>query len=230
VLSNHDVSRAVSRYGKSYPDAVAKVAAAMLLTLRGTPFVYYGEEIALLDTSLRRSQLLDPPGRRYWPIYKGRDPNRAPLPWDSSDEAGFTSGRPWLPLHPDHRSRNVAAQQGDPRSVLSFYRSLLSLRAGSPALVEGAFKTIDTQSPHLLAYLRRSEGQTALVALNFSAAPADLMLPQELASIKWKVALSALPTPGFPPESDRLSLAGFQAMILISQLEEKEIEHRSPYP
>jgi alpha-glucosidase len=229
VLSNHDVSRAVSRYGKTHPDAVAKVAAAMLLTLRGTPFVYYGEEIALLDTSLRRSQLLDPPGRRYWPVYKGRDPNRAPLPWDTSDGAGFTTGRPWLPLQPDHRSRNIAVQQGDPGSVLSFYRSLLAFRRDASALVEGSFEPIDTQSPHLLAYLRRSKGQTALVALNFSAARADLRLPPELVAIKWRVALSALPAPGIFPEGDRVPLAGFQAMILISQVQDSETEHRSPH-
>ncbi len=216
VLSNHDVSRAVSRYGRTHPDAVAKVAAAMLLTLRGTPFMYYGEEIALLDTPLRRSQLLDPPGRRYWPVYRGRDPNRAPLPWDSSDGAGFTTGQPWLPLHPDHRSRNIAVQRGDPRSVLSFYRSMLALRRGAPALTEGSFEAIDTHSPRVLAYLRRSDRQTALVALNLSAAPASLTLPPELAARKWNVALSALPVPEIPARSDMVSLAGFQAMILTS--------------
>lgn len=215
VLSNHDLSRAVSRYGRAHPDAVAKVAAAMLLTLRGTPFIYYGEEIALPDTRLRRSELLDPPGRRYWPLYKGRDPNRAPLPWDSSAGAGFTTGRPWLPLHPEARSRNIAAQRGDPRSVLSFYRSLLALRRGTRALLEGSFEPIDARSSRALMYLRRTEGQMALVALNFTSTPVSVELPQELSARPWKVALSALPAEDIPLGCRTIALPGFQALILI---------------
>lgn len=215
VLSNHDLPRAVSRYGRAHPDEVAKVAAAMLLTLRGTPFIYYGEEIALPDTRLHRSQLLDPPGRRYWPLYKGRDPNRAPLPWDSSPGAGFTTGRPWLPLHPEARSHNIAAQRGDPGSVLSFYRSLLALRRGTPALLEGSFEPIDARSSRALVYLRRTEGQKALVALNFTSTPVSVVLPRELAARPWRVALSALPADNRSPGSRTIALPGFQALILV---------------
>ncbi len=93
---------------------------------------------------------------------------------------------------------------------------MLALRRGAPALTEGSFEAIDTHSPRVLAYLRRSDRQTALVALNLSAAPASLTLPPELAARKWNVALSALPVPGIPARSDMVSLAGFQAMILTS--------------
>ncbi len=137
VLSNHDLPRHVTRYGGRHPDEVARVAAALLLTQRGTPFVYYGEEIGLPDVPLRRDQLVDPPGRRYWPFYKGRDPNRGPMPWDTGLNAGFTRGAPWLPLRSDHGTLNVETQRRDPRSVWSFYRDLLRLRRDTPALRRG---------------------------------------------------------------------------------------------
>lgn len=189
VFSNHDgLRRAVSRYGGRHPDAVARVAAALLLTLRGTPFVYYGEEIALPDTRLRRSQLQDPVSRHYWPIYQ-RDGGRAPLPWDDSPHGGFTSGQPWMPMHPGCRERNVAAQRADPGSALHFYRALLALRRAAPALRRGAFVPLTSRPRRGLAYLRQDGEQRALVALNLSASPAQLSFDAPAPAERWRGAL-----------------------------------------
>lgn len=88
----------------------------LLLTLKGTPFLYYGEEIRMRDIRLRRSQIVDPPGKLYWPLYRGRDGCRGPMQWDDNPGAGFSTGLPWLPVNPDYRFRNVARQAEDPHS------------------------------------------------------------------------------------------------------------------
>jgi len=171
VMSNHDLPRAASRYARGEDDAQAKLAMALLLTLRGTPFLYYGEEIGMRDISLRRSEILDPPGRRYWPVYKGRDGCRAPMQWDASANAGFSTARPWLPVHPDFPQRNVAAQSAEPDSLLHFTRRLIALRRANPALVRGDLTLLP--APHgVLAYRRTVQGHSALIALNLSGRPA----------------------------------------------------------
>ncbi|MBN2388460.1 MAG: alpha-glucosidase [Anaerolineales bacterium] len=167
VMSNHDLPRAASRYCRGEDDAQARLAMTLLLTLRGTPFLYYGEEIGMRDIRLRRSEILDPPGRKYWPFYKGRDGCRSPMQWDDTPAAGFSSGTPWLPVHPNWATRNVAAQEADPESLLHFTRRLIALRRATPALHGGSFVPLHGPAG-VLAYLRRSEEQTILVALNFS--------------------------------------------------------------
>jgi alpha-glucosidase len=189
TLSNHDISRHLSRYGGRYPHERAKVAAAMLLTLRGTPFLYQGEEIGMRDGKIPYAMIQDPPGKRYYPFYKGRDPVRTPIPWDDSAGGGFTSGKPWLPLNSDYRQVNVAAQRDDPNSVFSFYRKLIWLRKDCPALRRGSFEPLIRRPSDGLAYLRRSEGQTILVALNFFALPATLRLDFDLPAQKWRTIL-----------------------------------------
>jgi alpha-glucosidase len=99
VFSNHDLPRAASRYSRGEGDEQAKLEMALLLTLRGTPFLYYGEEIGMRDIRLHRSQILDPPGKLYWPLYKGRDGCRGPMQWEDSAHAGFSHGIPWLPVN-----------------------------------------------------------------------------------------------------------------------------------
>jgi alpha-glucosidase len=215
VLSNHDLPRHVTRYGGRHPDEIARVAAALLLTQRGTPFVYYGEEIGLPDVPLRREQIVDPPGRRYWPIYKGRDPNRGPMPWDTGRSAGFTSGTPWLPLRSDHATLNVDVQRRDPHSVWSFYRDLLRLRRETPALRRGSFQRVSRSSADGLVYLRSDPGGQALVALNFRAAPARLELDQPIEPSGWSLALAAQPERAVELSSDAVALGAFQAVVFI---------------
>jgi alpha-glucosidase len=141
----------------------------MLLTLRGTPFIYYGEEIAMrTDPPDSIDDVRDPVGRRFWPGYKGRDGVRRPMAWNGMTGAGFTSGRPWLRLSPDRADRNVEQQQTDPASVLSFYRSLLRLRRSHPALRSGGFESLESTAG-LLAYARTSGEHRAIVEATSSS-------------------------------------------------------------
>ena len=156
TLSNHDRSRAVSRYGLEG----AGVAAVMLLTLRGTPFIYYGEEIGMTDVPIPPERVVD---------VDGRDPERTPMHWDASPNAGFTNGQPWLPLAADYAKRNVAAQRDDPGSLFSLYRRLNWLRKSSPALHRGAYRTVPAPRG-VFAYKREANDERVFVALNFTKA------------------------------------------------------------
>jgi alpha-glucosidase len=161
TLSNHDVSRARSRYGEV---ARARVAAMMLLTLRGTPFIYYGEEIGQADGEVPPERLLD---------MDGRDPERTPMQWAPGPGAGFTAPgvEPWLPIGREADSVNVAAQRDDPASMLSLYRRLLAYRRRSVALLDGSYHSLRAGVPEgVFAYLREVPGERLLVALNFTAA------------------------------------------------------------
>ncbi|MFL7867735.1 MAG: alpha-amylase family glycosyl hydrolase, partial [Anaerolineales bacterium] len=171
VLGNHDMPRMATRHTKSEEDARLKVLMSMLLTLRGTPFLYYGEEIGMRDISLKRSEILDPPGQRYWPFYKGRDGCRAPMQWDDTPNAGFSSKKPWLPVHPDYTERNVKTQKEKPDSMLNFTRNLIKLRRENPALLRGDFTLLTETPKDTLAYLRQTLDQSNLVALNFRNYP-----------------------------------------------------------
>ncbi|MGQ9458302.1 MAG: alpha-amylase family glycosyl hydrolase, partial [Anaerolineae bacterium] len=185
-----------------WTDARARVAAALLLTLRGTPFLYYGEEIGMREVPIPREEIQDPPGRRFWPFYKGRDGCRTPMQWDGSEHAGFTRGIPWIRVGPDYRERNVAAQEGDPGSLLNFYRRLIWLRKATPALQRGAYRALLHRPTRALAYLRETPEQAVLVFLNLSARPARLTLEEPLPSRDWKVLLD---TAGW---GERVRLAG----------------------
>ncbi len=175
TLSNHDQPRHAWRYragarGRALAEARARIAAAMLLTIRGTPFLYYGEEIGMTCERLPRAALRDPLGIATWPLGAlGRDPERTPMQWDSGPNAGFSVGTPWLPVNSDFKSRNVAAQLGDPASLLSWYRSLIALRRSKPCLLEGGLSFLELH-PDVLAYRRGpAEGENVLVMLNFSS-------------------------------------------------------------
>jgi alpha-glucosidase len=175
TLGNHDQSRAARRYRSRLPgkrgdvetEARCAVLGAMLLTLRGTPFLYYGEEIGLRGGNLRRSEILDPAGISTWPLPFGRDPERRPMPWDSSANAGFSAAKPWLPLDPDYHERNVEAQRGDADSLFSMYARLIRLRRSEKSLSEGEICFL-AAPPSVLAYRRSSGEDRIFVHLNFS--------------------------------------------------------------
>ncbi len=217
VLGNHDISRLATRIGGRRSDEAARVAAALLLTQRGTPFIYNGEELALPDVRLRRGEILDPPGRRLWPFYRGRDGCRAPMPWTGGPNGGFTTGRPWLPLEPGYPSRNVEAQRRDPRSVWSFYRDLIALRRSSPALHRGSFEMAGRPSRRGLAYLREAGGELALTALNFGATPLRIRLDtstgRSFDPAGWTCALCAHPDREASLARGIVDLGPFQAAV-----------------
>ena len=187
VLSNHDVPRPATRYGKnSEDDARIKVMMAMLLTMRGTPFLYYGEEIGMRDISLKRSEIMDPPGKKYWPFNKGRDGCRSPMQWDDSENAGFSSVKPWLPVHPNYKERNVAEQQKDEDSIFNFTRELIALRKENKTLRSGEI-SLPTKIPReIMSYLRQSDDEKILILLNFSNRKRKIDLPKE----SWHVLFS----------------------------------------
>ena len=176
--SNHDVSRLATRWGGGDP-AKARLALMMLLTLRGTPVLYQGDEIGLTDGEIAREEVLDPVGHRFWPAYKGRDPERTPMPWDGTRHGGFTTpeATPWLPLR--DTTTNVEQQRDDPGSTLTFVRDLVALRRRTPDLASGAYQSLP--SPAGTWVWRR--GAQTLVALNLSDAPADVTLTETSASV-----------------------------------------------
>ena len=165
VLGNHDRSRVASRLGHRQ----ARVAAMLLLTLRGTPTLYQGEEIGMTDVPIPPERVQDPWERNVPGLGLGRDPERTPMQWDASAHAGFTTGVPWLPLAPDYRTVNVAAQAADPRSILALYRALIRLRRAEPALSVGGYRA-GSSDESVLSYERHHDGRRLLVALNMSGA------------------------------------------------------------
>jgi alpha-glucosidase len=149
VMGNHDQSRVASRIGP----AQARAAAMLLLTLRGTPTMYYGEELGMTDGRIAPGQVRDPAEKNQPGIGMGRDPERTPMLWDASPNAGFTTGTPWLPINSGYESENAAAQSSDPRSMLSLYRALLALRRQHPALHAGDVHDLRAKRG-VLSYIR----------------------------------------------------------------------------
>ena len=173
VLGNHDRPRIASRVG----EAQARVAAMLLLTLRGTPTLYYGDELGLADVAIPADRVQDPRELREPGLGLGRDPVRTPMPWDASETAaGFTTGEPWLPLNGDWRQRNVAAQAADSGSMLRLHRDLLALRRARPALSLG---DIELQAPRgdLLIYQRAHGADRVMVVLNLGGEAASPHMP-----------------------------------------------------
>ena len=173
VLGNHDRSRVASRVGP----AQARVAAMLLLTLRGTPTIYYGDEIGMSDVEIPPDRVQDPWERNLPGRGLGRDPVRTPMQWSAEPGGGFTTGEPWLPLAADVGTRNVAAQEGEGTAMLALHRALLALRRQQPALALGTWEAVDATG-NVLAYTRTHGSATFLIALNLGAAPASLALAQ----------------------------------------------------
>ena len=170
VISNHDIPRSYDRYGDGeHNDQISKLMAGLYLTLRGTPILYYGEEIGMKTTPpTRKEEVKDPIARAGWPKEKGRDGERTPMQWDESENAGFSKAAPWLPVPPSAKANNVADESKDPESVLSFYKKVLKLRHTNQALLDGRYVPINENDQNVLSYLRVYEDQAVLVVLNMS--------------------------------------------------------------
>jgi alpha-glucosidase len=167
VLGNHDQPRIASRVGVNQ----ARVAMLLLLTLRGTPTIYQGDELGLEDVPISVEQLRDP-----WAINEpghGRDPQRTPLPWTSGLSGGFTTGRPWLPIGDLNVGRNIAAETASPQSILNLTRRLLALRRTHPVLATGGFRPL-AAAGHLLAFERWEGRETLRIIANLGAEAASL--------------------------------------------------------
>jgi alpha-glucosidase len=173
-FSNHDQPRQWDRYGDGvHNDQIAKLMAVLLLASRGTPQMYYGEELGMRTTEPTRIEdVHDPIGKIGWPKEKGRDGERTPMQWDGSAQAGFTAAaKPWLPVPPSAATYNVEAESKDAESIFNTYKRLLALRKSDPALRDGSYAAVNEKDPNVFAFLRRSGEETVLVALNMSGKP-----------------------------------------------------------
>lgn len=224
VLSNHDQPRHASRLGATVgasdaeTDAIAKAAAALLLTIRGTPFLYYGEEIGMRDVDVPPAESIDAPAARVGPGFDwwDRSRSRTPIPWTARPGAGFSGVRPWLRLAGDTTTRNVASQSGDPDSILACYRRVLAARRVLPSLEDGAMDLIDTGHPDVLAYRRRGSGADVLVIVAFGADGVRITAPAA-GSRTWTPVAGTHPDRQGPiiAGSD-LDLRPFEAVIAAS--------------
>ena len=189
VLSNHDIVRAYNRYGDGqHNDQIAKVMAGLYLTWRGTPIMYYGEEIGMENNDPKSQEdVKDPIGKIGWPKEKGRDGERTPMQWNDSTNAGFSQTAPWLPIPPSYKTRNVAGELKDPDSVLQFYRHALALRHQNAALRDGQYVPLNENDQNVLSYLRRYKDEAVLVVLNMSGSEQKVsfdLSPQGLGSAR----------------------------------------------
>jgi alpha-glucosidase len=169
VLSNHDLHRNIDRFRfRRHKEKKARVAAMLLLTLKGTPFLYYGDEIGMRNARLRKKDILDPLGKLFWPFFKGRDKGRSPMQWNADQHAGFSECTPWLPVNDDYVSLNVKSQESDEYSFYNFYRRLIRVRKDHDALSRGDWFPVINGKHGLLVYLRKFQEERILILLNFS--------------------------------------------------------------
>jgi alpha-glucosidase len=171
VLGNHDSPRLAARLGA----AQARVAAVLLLTLRGTPTLYYGDELGMEAVYIAPDDYRDPQGIN---LGISRDPQRTPMQWDITPNAGFTSGNPWLPVGQDYLTRNVETQSSQPDSMLALYRRLIALRRASAALTLGSYRSVSAAPDDCYVYLREHGSQRFCIALNMGDRMRSLALPQ----------------------------------------------------
>jgi alpha-glucosidase len=172
VLGNHDRPRIASRVGAEQ----ARVAAMLLLSLRGTPTIYYGDEIGMHDVPVPPDRVRDPLERNVPGLGLGRDPQRTPMQWDGGPNAGFTGANPWLPIADDYTENNVAQQFRQPGSMLTIYRELIALRRREPSFAVADYASLPA-SGDLFAFLRRGD-KTWLIALNLGPEPARWEAPE----------------------------------------------------
>jgi alpha-glucosidase len=187
----------------------------LLLTLRGTPTLYYGDEIGMRDVPIPPARVQDPWERNVPGLGLGRDPERTPMQWDASAGAGFTAGEPWLPLADDWRESNVAAQRDDPASMLALYRRLIALRRREPALSVGGYTPVEAVGD-LLAYLRHDGVRRFLVVLNLGPGPAELEpggLPDG-GSLDGRIAISTSLGREGDPVRDAVEVRGAEGVVV----------------
>lgn len=207
VVGNHDQRRVASRLGQ----AQARVAAMLLLTLRGTPFLYNGDELGLPDVAVPPERVVD---------VDGRDPQRSPMPWTTGPGAGFSNGEPWLPMVRDPGSWSVATQEDDPRSMLTLHRLLLELRRSEPALHVGSWAPVEAPAD-VLAYDREHAGSRFRILLNLGKRPADVVLGDD-----WAVALSTgLDRDPGEPVGNTVRLRGDEG-VLLARLQRERLTQR----
>jgi alpha-glucosidase len=217
VLSNHDIRRVYDRYGDGqHNDQIAKLMASLYLTLRGTPVMYYGEEIGMENNDPKRPEdVKDSMGKAGWPKEKGRDGERTPMQWNAKANAGFSAVAPWLPVGERYKSYNVDSEKKDPKSILNYYRQLLSLRHTKAALLEGKYIALNEDDPNVLAYARSYQAETVLVVLNMSGVLQKVRLDLASKDIHAQPAKTLLSSFAAPKQVDvdEISVEPFGAWV-----------------
>jgi alpha-glucosidase len=211
AFSNHDVVRHVTRWTRTGgdPGAVARFAIELLACLRGSICLYEGEELGLEQAELAYADLRDPVGIRFWPGNKGRDGCRTPMVWEKdAPNAGFSTGRPWLPVPDSQRARAVDVQAPDVNSVLTHYRAVLGIRRAHPALVCGSIRFLEAEG-NLLAFIREWQDEKLLCVFNFGDGTADWPMPCDLGPVE-PVDFAGY---GASQRQGVISLAGLRAFI-----------------
>lgn len=211
VLGNHDQHRFASRVGL----AQARVGMMLLLTLRGTPTIYYGDELGMVDGEIPPEKIQDPAELNAPGLGLGRDPERTPMQWDESPQAGFClpTVDPWLPVTADAPTVNVTRQQAEPGSMLSFTQQLIAWRQGSAALLIGRYRALPTP-PDLLAYVRETEAEGCVVVLNFGDQAQSWPLPGALSAARVVLSTYMDVARGAGGENGRLLLRPHEGLLL----------------
>jgi len=208
VMGNHDQPRITSRIGPQQ----ARVAAILLLTLRGTPTLYYGDEIGMRDVPIPKDEIQDPQGLNMPDKNLSRDPERTPMLWDNSEQAGFTAGKPWLRLDKTWMRDNVQVQRQDKYSMLNLYQRLIQLRQCEHSLMTGNYKPVFSDH-QMLAYIRQKEGSAAfLVVLNLTHRPC-YFAPGTL-HFKGQIIIDTFPEQEQAIVNDRIDLGGDEGLIV----------------
>ena len=228
-LANHDQPRMVNKFGNDAPEfraASSKMLNTFILSMRGTPYCYYGDELGMTNIgfdSIEQYQDIAAINGYKKVVSEGgdvdlflkrlkffsRDNGRTPMQWDDSANAGFTDGTPWLPVNPNYGTLNVAAQEGDPNSCLNYFRKMVKLRRENPVLVYGAYELLFPEHPQVYAYTRTLGEEKMLVLLNFSAEAAELELPADLTT--GEILIDNYET--VSAEGAKVSLQPYQAVI-----------------
>lgn len=214
-FSNHDERRHYDRYGDGkHNDQIAKLTAALLLTLRGSPILYYGEELGMKNNDPKTIEdVKDPIGKLGWPEFKGRDGERTPMQWSPDKNAGFSEAEPWLPVASSYTTYNVETERKDPESILNFYKTLIKLRRDNEALTHGKLKLVGCENPHVLSYVRSTEKQKILVCLNMSSQAQQLDLKEASSGSALRTLFSTMKdSPSNSPASN-LSLAPYAVYL-----------------
>ena len=221
VFDNHDNPRLDARYGDSlHNEDIERVIATILFASRGTSLFYYGDEIGMKTTPPERKEdVKDPVGLTGWPRDKGRDGERTPMQWDDGPEAGFTtSTTPWLPVPPTYKTVNAKAAEGDPDSLLAWYRGLIQLKKSNPAMEHGANVMLDESNPHVLSWMRQEAGSpTVVVSVNFSADPQTVNLSGGSLKAGPIKTLMKSPAGKDPASLDHIELGAFG--VFVGQVE-----------
>jgi len=237
-LSNHDNPRLVSSFGDD--SAVnrapsAKLLATMLLTLKGTPFIYQGDELAMTNYPFQRIEDFDDievknaykadvltgkvSAADYFANQRktSRDNARTPMQWDSSPNAGFsTAAKPWLPIPPSASTYKVETEKKDPNSIFNAYKTLLALHRSEPALRDGDYTAVDKDNPNVFSFLRRAKGSTVLVSLNMSAEPRTVSIDLTSTGVKGTNVVPLYTSPHSGDEAiplDKIPLAPFGVLV-----------------